>query len=75
MHQLGHCRYSHSACPACPALPCRFLGDRVHEKQLLLEKLELRFRTVRATVAKLEAQLAHEAEVGGSCSAAGLTRL
>lgn len=42
----------------------RFFHDQIHEKEVLIEKLTLKNSTYKASIAKLEAQLAHKEEMG-----------
>lgn len=42
----------------------RFLEDKVHGKEVLVEKLALKNTTYRTAIQKLEAQLAHKEEMG-----------
>jgi hypothetical protein len=41
-----------------------FLEDKVHAKEVLVEKLALKNTTYRTAIQKLEAQLAHKEEMG-----------
>ena len=43
---------------------CRFLEDKIHGREVLVEKLTLKNSTYKAAVSKLEAQLAHKEEMG-----------
>jgi hypothetical protein len=43
---------------------CSFLEDKVHAKEVLVEKLALKNTTYRTAIQKLEAQLAHKEEMG-----------
>lgn len=43
---------------------CSFLEDKVHGKEVLVEKLALKNTTYRTAIQKLEAQLAHKEEMG-----------
>jgi hypothetical protein len=45
-------------------LPRSFLEDKVHAKEVLVEKLALKNTTYRTAIQKLEAQLAHKEEMG-----------
>jgi predicted nucleic acid-binding Zn-ribbon protein len=46
------------------ASTCRHWEEAIHAKEVLLEKVALKNSTYKAAVAKLEAQLAHKAEMG-----------
>jgi len=42
----------------------RFLEDKIHDKEVMVEKLSLKNTTFKAAIAKLEAQVAHKEEMG-----------
>lgn len=46
------------------ALHCRFFEDKIHAKEVLVEKLALKNTTYKAAIQKLEAQLEHKEEMG-----------
>lgn len=42
----------------------KFLEDKIHDKEVMVEKLSLKNTTFKAAIAKLEAQVAHKEEMG-----------
>lgn len=52
--------------PVMSPLSCciRFFEDKIHTKEVLVEKLTLKNTTYKAAIQKLEAQLEHKEEMG-----------
>lgn len=78
-----HLQHVVQQCHCTPLSPAgRFFEDKIHNKEVLVEKLTLKNSTYKAAIQKLEAQLEHKEEMGevsaqgcmkGTPNLAGLT--